>query len=134
MANQHATGDGRPQAIQLTVDGRFLNIFSRSVLDRFQGKPKRLKEVPVASICDYEVLGDLESKRSLVLYVFDHKASIVEWKKVRKLKPIDTTDLPTHEYKKLLRSVTQIVETNQQLGIRQHRWFYAAMVVSLDFG
>lgn len=134
MPHQQATGDGRPQPVHMTVDGRFLNIFSRSTFDRIQGKPARLKEVEVASICDYEVLGSLDSKRSLVLYVFDHKTSIAEWKKVRKLKAIDTTDLPELEYKKLMRTVTHMAEINQQLGIRQQSWFYASMAVSLDFG
>ncbi|GEM_PF-3775174 len=134
MAHQHPTGDDRPQSVQMSADGRLLNIFSRSVIDRLQGKPGRLKEVPLASICDYEVLGDTDSKRSLILYVFDHKSSIAEWKKVRKLKAIDTSDLPALEYKRLLRSVAEMTETNQQLGFRQQSWFYASMAVSLDFG
>lgn len=134
MSNQPQTGDGRPQSVQMTVDGRLLNIFSRSVINRIQGKVGSFKEVPVASICDYEVHGDLDSKRSLVLYVFDYNQSIAEWKKVRKLKTIDTTDLPEQEYKRLIRSVTEMAEANQQLGIRQRSWFYASMAVSLDFG
>lgn len=134
MAYQHPTGDDRPQSVQMSADGRLLNVFSRSVFDRVRCKPGRLKEVPLASICDYEVLGDTDSKRTLVLYVFDHKSSIAEWKKVRRLKPIDTTHLPTTEYKKLLNRVVEMTETNQQLGIRQQSWFYASMAVSLDFG
>ncbi|MCE7996170.1 MAG: hypothetical protein HEP71_29590 [Roseivirga sp.] len=134
MSNQPQAGDGRPQSVQMTADGRLLNIFSRSVIDRIQGKIGSLKEVPVASICDYEVQGDLDSKRDLVLYVFDHNQSIAEWKKVRKLKAIDTTDLPEQEYKRLMRRVSDMAETNQQLGIRNQSWFYASMAVSLDFG
>lgn len=134
MAYQHPTGDGRPQSVQMSADGRLLNVISRSVFDRIQGKSGKLKEVPLASICDYEVLGDTDSKRSLVLYVFDHKSSIAEWKKVRRLKPIDTTHLSSSEYKRILNSVVEMTETNQQLGIRQQSWFYASMAVSLDFG
>ncbi|GAB5526734.1 MAG: hypothetical protein Roseis2KO_46060 [Roseivirga sp.] len=118
----------------MTVDGRFLKVFSHSTLSRIQGKPGKLKEVAIASICDYEVLGDLDSKRSLVLYVFDHGASVTEWKKIRKLKAIDITDLPAAEYKRVLERVAYMADTNQQLGIRKRSWFYAAMAVSLDFG
>lgn len=134
MANHTQTGDGRLQSVQMTADGRFLNIFSRPLSDRIRGRIGSFGEVPLASICDYEVIGSLDSTRHLVLYVFDHNSSIAEWKKVRKLKAIDTTDLPEEEYKRVLRSVTDMAETNQQLGIRNQSWFYASMAVSLDFG
>ncbi len=134
MSNQYTTGDGCPQSAQMTVDGRFLNILSRSMLERIQGKPGKLKEVAIASICDYEVLVSPDSKRSLVLYTFDHHSSITEWKKIRKLKAIDITYLPEPEYRRILRRVADMADTNQQLGVRNRSWFYAAMAVSLDFG
>lgn len=134
MTNRNQAGEGRPQSVQMTADGRFLSIFSRSLSERIRGRVGSLKAIPLASICDYEVIGDADSTRHLVLYVFDHHTSIGEWKKVRKLKAIDTTDLPEEKYKRILCSVADMAKTNQQLGVRKQSWFYTSMVVSLDFG
>ena len=117
----------------LPVRTHLLEVNSRSLLGRIFGQKGQLQEIPLGQICDYEETTH-SSLRELVLYVFDPDASIGEWTRVRKLKPMNTTSLSEKDHERMMQRIKEVVETNLQLGVRRKNRFYTAMPVNFGMG
>lgn len=114
-------------AMRLSTNGRTLLIYSRNWFGKGR---EQIREIPLNSICDYHLSQD----KKLVLYVFDSTNSVAEWKKVKKLKAVDTSAIDGTSRQLMLAKIKEMVRTNQQLGLQKPSWFYMSMPVNLDFG
>lgn len=116
----------------MPVRTHLLQVNSRSLLGRIFGRKGQLQEIPLGNICDFEERTHTPGLRELVLHVFD--SSIGEWTRVRKLKPLNTTELADRDYERMMQRIREVVEVNQQLGVRKDSWFYTAMPVNFAMG
>jgi len=123
------TKKGRSQSspMRLSANGRSLLIPACSWLS---ARREKVREISLSSICDYELSHD----KKLVLYTFDQSNAVAQWKRVKKLKAIDISEMDTITRQLLLAKIKEMVRTNQQLGIRKQRWYYISMPVCLEFG
>ena len=114
-------------SIRLSANGRSLLVQT----SRWLGKgSQQVREIPLESICDYEY----SQNQKLVLYYFDKANTVAEWKRLKKLKAIDTAGMDGTTRQLLLAKIKEMVRINQQLGVRKQHWYYMSMPVSLEFG
>ena len=106
----------------------------RSFFDIIFGRKGNLLEVPLTSICDYKQSRAYPFYKGLTLYIFDDLARLGEWKRVRKLKPINTFGLAKKDYRKIMSSIEAKTHANQEIGVRSKGWFYNHNAGDLQFG
>ena len=51
-------------------------------------------------------------------------AMLGEWKRVKKLEPINTFSLVKKDYRKIMMDIEAATLANQQIGVRSKGWFY----------
>lgn len=106
----------------------------RSFLDIIFGRKGALQEIPLTSICDYKQTRPLPFYRALTLYLFEDMTKLDDWKRVRKLKPINTFGLAKKDYRKMMKSIEEMTQANRQIGARHKGWFYSHDTKDLRFG